>query len=55
MDPKRLTPKERLQIKRQDMPAQDAARRRANFAEVNLGLPEKFALIEADNPDWRDL
>lgn len=30
------------------MPAQDAAQRRANFAEVNLGLPETLALIEAD-------
>ena len=45
---KRLTPKERLQLKRQSMPAQDAALRRINFSEVNLGLPEKFALIEAD-------
>jgi glutamate synthase (NADPH/NADH) small chain len=48
VDAKRLTPKERLQLPRQSMPAQDAALRRINFTEVNLGLPEKFALIEAD-------
>jgi glutamate synthase (NADPH/NADH) small chain len=30
------------------MPEQDAGLRRANFAEVNLGLTEKLALIEAD-------
>ena len=30
------------------MPAQDAAQRRANFAEVNLGRPDTLALIEAD-------
>jgi glutamate synthase (NADPH/NADH) small chain len=44
----RLTTKQRLQIGRQAMPEQDAAARAANFLEVNLGLPEKLALLEAD-------
>jgi glutamate synthase (NADPH/NADH) small chain len=48
VQPKRITTKERLQLRRQAMPEQDAGRRRVNFEEVNLGLPEKFALIEAD-------
>ena len=30
------------------MPEQDAATRAANFLEVNLGLPERLALLEAD-------
>ena len=30
------------------MPEQDAAARAANFLEVNLGLPERLALLEAD-------
>jgi glutamate synthase (NADPH/NADH) small chain len=44
----RLTTKARLQLTRQAMPEQDAAARSANFLEVNLGLPEKLALLEAD-------
>jgi glutamate synthase (NADPH) small chain len=48
VDTKRLTAKQRLQLPRQSMPAQDASERRANFSEVNLGLPERFALIEAE-------
>ena len=44
----RISTKERLQIKRQAMPEQDAAARAANFLEVNLGLPERLALLEAD-------
>ena len=44
----RITTKERLQITRQAMPEQDAAERAANFLEVNLGLPERMALLEAD-------
>jgi glutamate synthase (NADPH/NADH) small chain len=44
----RITTKERMQITRQAMPEQDAAARAANFLEVNLGLPERLALLEAD-------
>ena len=44
----RITPKERMQIARQAMPEQDATQRAANFLEVNLGLPERLALLEAD-------
>jgi glutamate synthase (NADPH) small chain len=44
----RISTKERLQIKRQAMPEQDAVARAANFLEVNLGLPERLALLEAD-------
>lgn len=44
----KISTKERLQLQRQSMPAQEAAVRRANFAEVNLGFPEKLALIEAE-------
>jgi len=44
----RITTKERLQISRQAMPEQDAAARATNFLEVNLGLPERLALLEAD-------
>lgn len=43
-----LTPKQRMQIRRQRMPEQEAAVRRANFNEVNLGLAEKVAIIEAE-------
>ncbi|HUC85843.1 MAG TPA: NAD(P)-binding protein, partial [Candidatus Acidoferrales bacterium] len=46
--PARITTKERIQITRQSMPEQDAAVRSANFLEVNLGFPERLALIEAD-------
>ena len=44
----RITTKQRMQITRQAMPEQDAAARAANFLEVNLGLPERLALLEAD-------
>jgi glutamate synthase (NADPH/NADH) small chain len=44
----RITTKERMQIARQAMPEQDAAERSHNFLEVNLGLPERLALLEAD-------
>lgn len=44
----RISTKERLQITRQAMPEQDATARSANFLEVNLGLPERLALLEAD-------
>jgi glutamate synthase (NADPH) small chain len=43
-----ITTKQRLQINRQKMPEQDSAARAANFEEVNLGLPEQLALLEAD-------
>jgi glutamate synthase (NADPH/NADH) small chain len=46
--PGRISTKERLQITRQAMPEQAAAARAANFLEVNLGLPERLALLEAD-------
>ncbi len=42
------TTKQRLQIDRQKMTEQDALIRNANFREVNLGLPEKVALLEAE-------
>ena len=48
MQANKITTKERLQLKRQQMPAQDAGLRRSNFEEVNLGLPEKLALVEAE-------
>lgn len=43
-----LTQKERMQLKRVDMPEQEPQIRAANFAEVNLGLTEQLALIEAE-------
>jgi glutamate synthase (NADPH/NADH) small chain len=44
----KLSTKERLQITRQKMTEQDPLIRNANFDEVNLGLPEKIALLEAE-------
>jgi len=44
----KLSTKERLQIARQKMSEQEPLIRNANFGEVNLGLPEKVALIEAE-------
>ncbi len=43
-----FTTKQRLQINRQKMTEQDPLLRNANFDEVNLGLPEKVALLEAE-------
>ena len=43
----RITTKERMKISRQAMPEQDAAARAANFLEVNLGLPERLALLDS--------
>jgi glutamate synthase (NADPH/NADH) small chain len=40
--------KQRLQIERQKMSEQEPLLRSANFGEVNLGLPEKVALLEAE-------
>ena len=42
------TTKQRLQIERQKMTEQEPLIRNANFNEVNLGLPEKLALLEAE-------
>ena len=44
----KLTTKQRLQITRQKMTEQPPQVRNANFEEVNLGLPEKIALLEAE-------
>jgi glutamate synthase (NADPH/NADH) small chain len=44
----KLSTRERLQIGRQKMSEQDPRVRNANFDEVNLGLPEKVALLEAE-------
>src|ERR1700758_5485457 len=43
-----ITTKQRLAIKRQQMSEQEATLRSANFFEVNLGLPEQVALLEAE-------
>ena len=43
-----LTNKERMQIKRQEMPTQDAEARSANFEEVALGFTWELALTEAN-------
>jgi len=43
-----LTNKERMQIKRQDMPTQEAEVRNANFEEVALGLTWELAKLEAE-------
>ena len=42
------TAKQRLAIDRQKMSEQDPLIRNTNFNEVNLGLPEKAALLEAE-------
>jgi len=44
----RLTNKERMAIDRVAMPEQDAAERATNFTEVNLGLTEELAVLEAN-------
>jgi glutamate synthase (NADPH/NADH) small chain len=43
-----LTPKERMAIDRVAMPEQEADLRAANFREVNLGLTEQLAMLEAE-------
>ena len=43
----KLSNKERMKIQRQVMPEQDELVRRNNFDEVNLGLTEELALLEA--------
>jgi glutamate synthase (NADPH/NADH) small chain len=45
--PKKMSPKERMAIQRQRMPEQDATERSHNFCEVNLGLSEQMAVLEA--------
>lgn len=42
-----LPNRERMKIARQHMPEQDASARGHNFEEVNLGLPEELARLEA--------
>jgi glutamate synthase (NADPH/NADH) small chain len=46
--PQRITAKQRMQIDRQRMREQEPLIRNTNFQEVNLGLPEKIALLEAE-------
>jgi hypothetical protein len=43
-----LTQKQRMGIKRVGMPEQDATVRAGNFVEVNLGLTEQLAILEAE-------
>ena len=45
--PKALTPRERMQIPPQEMPAQDPLIRRANIQEVAIGYGESQARLEA--------
>lgn len=42
-----MKPAERMKIPRQAMPERDAQERSRTFAEVNLGLPEQIAMLEA--------
>lgn len=44
----KITARERMKIDRQKMTEQEPLVRNANFDEVNLGLPEKIALLEAE-------
>lgn len=44
----KLTNKERMKIPRQAMPEQDGEVRSHNFNEVNLGLTEELAVLEAE-------
>jgi len=43
-----MSPKERMAIQRQAVPAQDALARAANFNEVNLGFTTALAQLEAE-------
>ncbi len=43
-----LTRKERMQLPRQEMPAQEPTVRRSNFDEVNLGFTSALAQLEAE-------
>jgi glutamate synthase (NADPH) small chain len=42
-----MKPAERMKILRQPMPERDATERSRTFDEVNLGLPERVAILEA--------
>jgi glutamate synthase (NADPH/NADH) small chain len=46
-DPTKLKASERMKIARQAMPARDEHQRATSFEEVNLGLPEQIAMLEA--------
>ena len=43
----KLKPAERMKIERQPMPMREAVERSHGFGEVNLGLPEQLAMLEA--------
>ena len=43
----KLTAKQRMELERQQMPERDAQERARDFKEVNLGLPEQLAILEA--------
>ena len=45
--PTKMKPSERMKIQRQSMPARDAGERSSGFTEVNLGLTEQIAQLEA--------
>ena len=45
--PGKLKASERMKIARQSMPARDHDERSTSFGEVNLGLPEQIAMLEA--------
>ena len=47
MSQEKLTPKQRMAIDRQAMVERDPTQRAREFEEVNLGLPEKVAMLEA--------
>jgi glutamate synthase (NADPH/NADH) small chain len=47
MTNEQISAKERMAIERVKMPEQDPLARSGNFTEVNLGLPEQLALLEA--------
>ncbi|WP_428939738.1 NADPH-dependent glutamate synthase [Fontivita pretiosa] len=46
-EPVKLKPAERMKIARQAMPMRDGRQRIGSFQEVNLGLPEQIAMLEA--------
>lgn len=43
----KLKPAERMKIQRQAMPSREPQERAVSFKEVNMGLPEQIAMIEA--------
>jgi len=47
MPPANITPKQRMEISRREMPQREASERNRDFLEVNLGLTEKMAIWEA--------